>query len=175
MHSFGILRSVERQFLTDVWGQAIAPIFKSQAVYSWTAWPLKMTPAGCTKTSVRTCHSTLRKIRKDRRSHTAAKAWNLAKKILLMLLLLLLLLTVTVMVMITIAIAATDSDGDGDDHYCYCCYWRWRWWWWSLLLLLLLLLLTVTVMVMITIVITAAAASDGDDDYHYYCVSRYTD
>jgi len=79
LRSFGILHSVERQFLTDVSGQATAHIFKSQTVYSWTDWPLKMIPAGWPKTSVRNCHSTLRKIPEEGRSHTAAEDRNHAK------------------------------------------------------------------------------------------------
>ena len=73
--SFGILRSVEWQFLTDVSGQPVGPIFKGQAVqeeflhYSWTAWPLKIGPISCAETSVPNYHSTLRKIPEERRSH----------------------------------------------------------------------------------------------------------
>jgi len=56
--SSGILRSVEWQFLTDVPGQPVGPIFA-----------LNMGPIGCPATSVPNCHSTLRKIPKERRSH----------------------------------------------------------------------------------------------------------
>jgi hypothetical protein len=36
---------------------------------SWTSWPLKMGPIGCLETSVQNCHSTLRNIPEERRSH----------------------------------------------------------------------------------------------------------
>jgi len=79
LRSFGILlRSVEWHFRTDVWGQPISPILNGQAVLdcSWTAWPLKMETISCHALSVWKCHSTLRKIPKERRSHLSAEGRN---------------------------------------------------------------------------------------------------
>jgi hypothetical protein len=38
-------------------------------MYYWIYWPLKMGPIGCPETSVHNCHSTLRNIQQERRSH----------------------------------------------------------------------------------------------------------
>ena len=54
MRCFGVLGSVQCQFLTGVSGQHIGPIIKGQ---------------GCPKTSAINYHSTLCKIPKERRSH----------------------------------------------------------------------------------------------------------
>lgn len=64
MRSLGILRNAESQFCTDVSTKPTSP-----AVQAWNAWPLKMGPISCVETSVRTCHSTLRKIPEERRYH----------------------------------------------------------------------------------------------------------
>jgi len=52
LHSSGILRSELWQFLTDVSGQPISPVFKGQES--------NMGPTGCPETSVRNYHYTLR-------------------------------------------------------------------------------------------------------------------
>ena len=57
---FGILSSVEGQFVTDVLEQPVGHILKGQG--------LKMGPIGCPETSVRNYISALRKIPKERRS-----------------------------------------------------------------------------------------------------------
>ena len=73
-----LLRCVEWHFRTDVWGQPIRPILKGQAVLDCcrTAWPLKMEPISCHEVSVWKCHSTLRKIPKEWRSHISVEGWN---------------------------------------------------------------------------------------------------
>jgi hypothetical protein len=53
-------------------GTPYRSIFKGQEVFrksSWTYWPLKMVPIGCTETSVHNYHSTLRNIPEESRSH----------------------------------------------------------------------------------------------------------
>jgi len=55
----GILQNTDSQLVTDVSGETIGLIFKSQTVarrysFSWTAWPLKMGQICCTETSMTT-------------------------------------------------------------------------------------------------------------------------
>ena len=61
LRSSSMLRSACWYLFTDVSRQLVSPVFKGQAVQiessgssdvSWTAWPLKMEPIGCTETSV---------------------------------------------------------------------------------------------------------------------------
>jgi hypothetical protein len=52
---------------TDVSGQRIGPIFKSQEVQEGTFWLLKMGPIFCPDTSVKDYHSTLCNIPEERR------------------------------------------------------------------------------------------------------------
>jgi hypothetical protein len=71
-------------FCTDVSEQTIGPIkgskviiFRGQAVpcTSWTAGPFKMGPVGYPETSVRNCHSTLRRTPEELHLiHIAAEA-----------------------------------------------------------------------------------------------------
>ena len=67
LRSFGTLRSVELQLLTDVSVHPRHPILKCQAVQEDCM--ILGRPMGCPETSVRNYHSTLRKITKQRR-HT---------------------------------------------------------------------------------------------------------
>jgi len=55
----GLLRRELWQFLTDVSGQNIGPIFRN-------SWPLKMGPRGCPETSVGNCHYSLRNSPEER-------------------------------------------------------------------------------------------------------------
>ena len=56
MRSSGVLRTVGWQFITDVSGKPIGPVFKFQAAQRWITRPLKMGPIVCPEKSVRNYH-----------------------------------------------------------------------------------------------------------------------
>jgi hypothetical protein len=60
--------ATQNEFLIDVSGQRNGPILKGQAVKPWIALHFMRGPLLCPETSVRNYHSTLRKIRKERKS-----------------------------------------------------------------------------------------------------------
>jgi len=76
LRSSGVLRNVIWELVAEVSGQTSGPIFKGQSIQEeilgWTAWPLKMGPIGCPKTSVTNKKSTFYKIPEERRS----QAWD---------------------------------------------------------------------------------------------------
>jgi hypothetical protein len=66
MRSSGILRSVERYFGHEILPQIMGTIL------------LMMGPIGCPETSVRNCHSALRKMKKNGcLIHNTVETWNL--------------------------------------------------------------------------------------------------
>jgi hypothetical protein len=68
LQSFGILRSREWWFPSDLSAQPIGSVFKGWAAHK--AWPFKMGQIGCHETSTRNYHSTLCKITKVDRSQS---------------------------------------------------------------------------------------------------------
>jgi len=66
---FEILLSVQWHILIDASAKTIPSSKVMQS--SWTAWHLKTEPVRCPETLVRNCHSTLRTIPKQGRSHVA--------------------------------------------------------------------------------------------------------
>jgi hypothetical protein len=77
-----MLRTVQWQFLTEVSGNHIGPIFKSHVVQEGTAWHLKMGPKDGPETSVRNYESLLRKIPKRWQLSTLGFTVITEKKIL---------------------------------------------------------------------------------------------